>query len=109
MSILKTLHQIWVNVNFKYKHKHMANHGGKGARRRYQERRRLLKQSKPTTYSRSEDGSRYEYDNQIANKFAGWSTKQRDAGKVPTFRDFYKELPEEDKSTITVTEVFKNA
>jgi len=86
----------------------MANHGGKGARRRYQERRRLLNQSKPSTYSRSEEGIRYQYDNRIANQFAGWSSKQRDAGQTPTFRDFYNELEPDDQNQITVTEIFKN-
>jgi hypothetical protein len=80
---------------------------GKGSRKRYQEKRGYIIPN-PTSFSKSEEGSRYQYDTRIANKFAGWSTKQRDAGLTPTFKNFYNELPDEDKKTITVTEVFKS-
>lgn len=79
----------------------------KGSHRRYLEKKGFLK-PKPTSFSRSEEGMRYQYDNRIANKFAGWSSKQRDAGKIPTFRDFYNDLGRDDQNQITVTEIFKD-
>lgn len=80
----------------------------KGSRRRYMENTGFRK-PKDHVSSKSENGIRYQYDDRIWNKFTKWSSKQRDAGLTPTFRDFYNALPDEDKKTITVTEVFKNA
>jgi hypothetical protein len=87
----------------------MPNHGGKGARRRYQERRRRLKQSKPTSFTRTEGDIRYEYNHRIANLFAGWSTQQRDKGITPVFGDFYNQLQQEDRDHVTIGTSLKNS
>jgi hypothetical protein len=100
---LPVLEQIRNNLQLKYKHMH----GGKAARRRYMEKRGLIA-PKPTSFSRSEDGTRYEYNDRIASKFAGWSTVQRNAGKVPTFKEFYNQMEPDDKALVTATEVFKS-
>lgn len=80
---------------------------GKGARRRYLESKGFIK-PKTTVLSRSEGGRRYQYDTRIANRFAHWSTAQRDAGKVPMFGEFYNELPPDDQQQITITQIFTN-
>lgn len=68
----------------------------------------FLKPKDHSTLSRSEGGKRYQYNVRIANKFAGWSTGQRDKGITPLFADFYKGLEQEFKEQITVTEIFKD-
>jgi hypothetical protein len=79
----------------------------KNSNRRYLERTGFI-QPKPKSFSRSEEGNRYEYDSRIAGKFAGWSSVQRNAGKTPMFKEFYHTLDQDDKALVTVTEVFKN-
>lgn len=79
----------------------------KESSRRYLEKKGFLK-PKPTTFSRSENGVRYQYDDRIARRFAGWSYTQRKAGKEPVFGDFYNVLPKQDQATISVTQIFKD-
>ena len=80
----------------------------KDSRRRYYERAGFIKPKDNSTFSRSEDGKRYQYDNRIANMFTKWSSDRRDKGIMPMFGDFYSELKQEDREQIAVTEIFKN-
>lgn len=80
----------------------------KNSHRRYLERKGFIKPKDHSSFSKSEEGVRYEYNDRIWNKFTKWSTKQRDDGKVPLFRDFYNELTPENKEQITVTQIFKD-
>lgn len=77
-------------------------------KRRYLESKGFIN-PKPTSLTRSEDGTRYEYDLRIANMFTKWSSEKRDSGQAPTFGDFYNDLNNDDKHRIIVTEVFKSS
>lgn len=79
----------------------------KNSHRRYLERNGFRK-PKDNSFSKSEAGVRYEYNDRIWNKFTRWSTKQRDAGIAPTFKDFYNELTPENQEQIIVTQIFKD-
>src|SRR4051794_19793695 len=60
---------------------------------------------KEVKYKRTEGNTRFEYDNSIANAFAGWSSMQRDNGLEPLFSLFYDQLTEDYQKHITVSEV----
>lgn len=78
------------------------------SKRRYLIKKGFLKPKDNAPLSRSEGGKRYQYDHNIANKYSGWSRKQRDQGITPTFKAFLNELQPGDKEQISITEIFKD-
>lgn len=108
MSSLTTLEKIRKSVK-RVTEKRLINNSTymQPSKRRYLEKKGFLK-PKPTIFSKSEDGKRYQYNVRIANKFSGWSTGQRDKGINPLFSVFYEGLEKEFKEQITVTQIFKD-